>query len=440
MASIVAVVDDDDDDTSSSVSDDEQEDEEQQQILVTTLRMEKLIDLIEQDKGKSSSVQLSTMTPYSDAQWLARMWPCMNRSAAASHDCLREVVHDGRSWYRWEARLLRWVNADQWMHCQVAESCTFPYRRDQLIFTDYLRHYRSLAHQGYTAGSIVNELENPRCKSVDLITLGDLVKNAEDQLLKLRRHIQRLHTLAYQRKVLAIASTVFFGVKAAKKWWGPAPNLLPLNDGTVIVRDSSGQIQRRQAEASDRLKYSTPSLAQRSFAAVKWLDCFHEDDLLLFQRMVSLSLLSGMGGTLVLWGMNADCSRELGAFFKHVLGDYCSSSSSSTTKMTRMSIDIIAASRLLLPAKKKESILKVLICESNADNKIDSPPRKSLLTANSISLIVDRHAIVLGRMQQLFYHHSSVVAVCEDSASTALTTSCCLNEDEALHWLLSISE
>ncbi len=414
MTSCVRV---DDDQTSLSCATDDQT--AVCQLVPTSTRAAMLATHIERQIFHGTDqreVDFCQMTPYSDAQWLFNVYR-------------RKVLHDGKAWFRWNSEASRWVKANQWMHCLVAESCVLPYRRIRSGFSDYRQHHRSLLHEGYRLDSLLDRIENKLLGSTDVLTLGDALKDTECRIVILRKHISRLHSLGYQRKVLAIASTVFFGVERKKKqrWWGPAANLLPLSDG-VIERNDEGETVRRRVLPSDRIKSSTPVLPDQSLTLdASWFDCFHKADLLVFQHLLAESLFVGVDCSILLWGVCPKSAERIVSFFELLLGDYCSPES----KYARIAIKVAGSLDLVLPCRS-ERLLNIVIFPSSKSS-IDAPPAKSILAANSIVALVDKHVTIVDKMQRFWGHR-----VTEESSTAVVTTTMRrrqMSRQEALNWL-----
>lgn len=320
-------------------------------------------------KNKSVEDPKVEMTPYNDALWLSSMWPCQRPSSSSSstliddedqekekeekeissltyhqcnHACNRGLLHDGKDWHAWNEIERRWLVANQMMHRLVAESCPQPHRKLKLICE---------------ANMICCLQGDTRDLSVHMMYKENLERSRAIQ-----KHLERLHTLMYQKKVLTIAAKLFFSLPTLTdnplSHWGPGFNVLPLSkeeEGDVLVFKEEEEeeeriifkVEQRKAEPKDRLHQHTPLAPFRHDAPTQWMHAFRAKDLEILRQSLSRALLrpstsSPFVTTLILWGIAPPVANEFVTFMKLTLGEsYCCFLPCPPTQYARVVIEAL---------------------------------------------------------------------------------------------------
>ena len=302
--------------------------------------VQRLLDDIEAEK---ECEPLALMTPYSDAAWLATIWPCQREAHhhQCGHECNRPLLHDGSDWYLWNDQTRRWEVVDQLMYRLVAECCTLPYRRLNTASKAEVERLTLLLQRGYP--------EKTETKGGSSTIGRDLQKHL-DTCRWNHRHLERLHSLAYQKKVLAIAGKIFFSLPSSSSsgCWGPNRNLLPLHDGTVLSSTEDGRFVKRQAVAGDRLKSTTPTLPRAVIVLTEWMAKWRSTDLRQLQCILGRALLLSLGEedprscrTLILWGVDEETCHQFISFLRTVVGPHYCSFGGVRNSHTRIAVETL---------------------------------------------------------------------------------------------------
>ena len=337
------------------------------------------------------------MTPYNDAAYLSSLWPCQRPSSSSTslltdddedlgerkqkgdiplyldcHQCTplcnRRFLHDGKDWYAWDDTERRWLVANQMMHRLVAESCTEPYRRRKSICESNIIHCLK---------------ETNRSPSSQIIYKENLERSRQIQ-----KHLERLHGLEYQNKVLTIAAKLFFSLP--RGWqWGPSSDILPLLGGEVLVRDQSNDddVQKRRVEPSDCLHAEVPTLPSTSAKVpipTQWMQMFSPKDLRSLADIIGQALLpkgsillspSMKSINVVIWGIEPSAAIEFMNFMKMILGEnYCCVLPGSPTPYVRVMIESIfqKSEQDFLSSKFKQTLITSLITPSSSSSNSSS--------------------------------------------------------------------
>ena len=284
------------------------------------------------------------------------------------------------------------------MYRLVAEHCTLLYRRLYATSRTQVKRLASLPERGH------REDTEMQCH----------LNGCRSNL----RHLERLHSLAYQKKVLDIAGKIFFSLPSGSKGrcWGPSRDLLPLHDGTVLHATEDGRLVKRQAFPGDRLNSTTPTLprADPAFVPMGWTAKWRSTDLRQLQCILGHALLSSSSPlgedprscrALILWGVDEETRRQFVSSLRAVMGPhYCSFTPPRNTH-TRVAVETLlprseqhllsSSFRQDLATRVEDSllgdVLNILIVGS-VQNRIcvlpvDPPPHCTVLTPTEVGMI-----------------------------------------------------